>query len=296
MDNILLKLINKKQYELIGEGYVSKSYRFIINSKKYILLQGQLLDSFSCYQQSYNNITFLFNKGTPLIKSVKIPFEGLLLIKPKENNIFLKNGALIYEEIAGNIFYLKYLNKINKENISNKISIFLKELYLIPININNIPKAKNKIISEFNNDIEIISNYLKEKGNDIEKINKYKKDFLDYIKDFNDLHYIHGDLWEENMIISNDYQDLIGIVDFDNFNLGDIAKDYATLFDLGIDFINILIEKNKECFQNKEDFVKRIKIYQKKIEIEDFAYILRNNNLKWRINKKIENLKKLCLI
>ena len=53
MDNILLDLINKKQYEFIGEGYISKSFRFIINNKKYILLQGQLSDSFSCYIRSY---------------------------------------------------------------------------------------------------------------------------------------------------------------------------------------------------------------------------------------------------
>ena len=128
------------------------------------------------------------------------------------------------------------------------------------------------------------------------KINNFKEEFLEYIKDFNDFHYIHGDLWEENMIISYDYQDLVGIVDFDNFSLGDVAKDYATLLDLGFDFIDMLLNKNIKCFKNKEEFIKRIKIYQKKIEIEDLAYILRDNNLKWRINSKIENLKELCLI
>ena len=294
MENILLNLINKKEYELIGEGYISKSYRFILNSKKYILLQGQLSDSFPCYNQSYNNIMVLFNKGNSYIKSVKIPDKGIELIKPNEKNNFLKNGALIYEEIEGFIFYEKYFNKINKENISNKLSLFLRELYLIPINNTDIPQAKNKIISEFNDDIETIYSHFK--GNNMGKINNFKEEFLEYIKDFNDFHYIHGDLWEENMIISYDYQDLVGIVDFDNFSLGDIAKDYATLLDLGFDFIDILLNKNIKCYKNKEEFIKRIKIYQKKIEIEDLAYILRDNNLKWRINSKIENLKELCLI
>jgi hypothetical protein len=294
MENILLNLINKKEYELIGEGYISKSYRFILNSKKYILLQGQLFDSFPCYNQSYNNIMFLFNKGKSYIKSVKIPDKGIELIKPNEKNNFLKNGALIYEEIEGFIFYKKYFNKINKENISNKLSLFLNELYIIPINNNDIPQAKNKIISEFNDDIKTINSHFK--GNNMGKINNFKEEFLEYIKDFNDFHYIHGDLWEENMIISYDYQDLIGIVDFDNFSLGDIAKDYAALLDLGFDFIDMLLNKNIKCYKNKEEFVKRIKIYQKKIEIEDLAYILRDNNLKWRINSKMENLKELCLI
>ena len=294
MENILINLINKKEYELIGEGYISKSYRFIINSKKYILLQGQLSDSFPCYIQSYNNIMFLFNKGNCYIKSVKIPYKGIELINPNEKNNFLKNGALIYEEIEGLVFYEKYFNKINKENISIKLSLFLYELYLIPIKNSDIAIAKDKIISDFNCDIETINDYFK--GNNMDKINDFKEEFLEYIKVFDDFHYIHGDLWQENMIISYDFQDLIGIVDFDNLSIGDIAKDHATLLDLGFDFIDIILNKNKKSYKDKEDFVKRIKIYQKKIEIEDMAYILRDNNLKWRINSKMENLKELCLI
>ena len=294
MDNILLDLINKKQYEFIGEGYISKSFRFIINNKKYILLQGQLSDSFSCYIRSYNNIKFLSNKENPYIISINIPSKGIELIKPNENNIFLKNGALIYEEINGLILSEKYFNKINIDNISNKLSLFLKELYLIPVNISDIQNAKNKIISEFNDDIEIIKNYFDEKK--FEKINNFKNEFLEYIKNFNEFHYVHGDLWEENMIISDDYQELIGIVDFDNFGIGDNAKDYASLLDLGFDFVNNLINKNEKYIKNKNEFIERIKLYQKKIELEDLAYILRDNNLAWRMDSKIKNLENLHLI
>ena len=294
MENILLDLINKKEYELLGEGYNSKSYRFIINSKKYILLQGQILESFICYEQSYNNIKFINNKGNPYIKSVKIPNAGINIIQPNEKNIFFKNGCLFYEEIEGLIFYEKYFNKINVDNITNKLTNFFQELYQIPINISDIPKAKNKIISQFNDDIETVKDYFKEKN--INKISEFKKEFLEYINKFDDYHYIHGDLWEENMIISDDYHELIGVVDFDNFGLGDIAKDFATLLDLGFDFVNLLVNKNGNCFKDKDDFIKRIKLYQKKIEIEDLAYILRNDNLKWRLSSKLENLKNLYLI
>ena len=294
MENILLNLINKKEYELLGEGYISKSYRFIINSKKYILLQGQISDSFTCYFQSYNNIKFINNEGNPFIKSLKIPNKGINIIQPNEKNIFLKYGCLFYEEIEGLIFYEKYFEKINIENIANKLSSFLYELYLIPVNINDIPKVKSKIISLFNDDVETIKNYFN--GKNLDKINEFEKEFLEYINEFDDYHYTHGDLWEENIIISDDYQELVGVVDFDNFGLGDIAKDYASMLDLGFDFVNLLINKNEKCFKDKEDFIRRIKIYQKKIEIEDLAYILKNDNLKWRLNSKIENLKNLCLI
>ena len=294
MENILLNLINKKEYELLGEGYISKSYRFIINSKKYILLQGQISDSFTCYFQSYNNIKFINNEGNPFIKSLKIPNKGINMIEPNEKNIFFKYGCLFYEEIEGLIFYEKYFEKINIENIANKLSSFLYELYLIPVNINDIPKVKSKIISLFNDDVETIKNYFN--GKNLDKINEFEKEFLEYINEFDDYHYTHGDLWEENIIISDDYQELVGVVDFDNFGLGDIAKDYASMLDLGFDFVNLLINKNEKCFKDKEDFIRRIKIYQKKIEIEDLAYILKNDNLKWRLNSKIENLKNLCLI
>ena len=294
MENILLELINKKEYEYIGEGYNSKSYRFIINSKKYILLKGQISESSICYEQSYKSIKFLNNEGNPYIKSVKIPNKGIIVIKPNDKNIFFKNGCLFYEEIEGLIFYEKYFNKINKENIANKLSAFLYELYNIPINNSDVQRAKNYIISQFNGDIETVKNYFE--GKNIDKINEFEKEFLEYFNEFDDYHYTHGDLWEENMIISDDYQDLIGIVDFDNFILGDIAKDFASLLDLGFDFVNLLVQKNEKCFKDKNEFIKRIKLYEKKIIIDDLAYILGSDNLKWRLNSKLEELKKLCLI
>ena len=55
------------------------------------------------------------------------------------------------------ILYEKYFNKINKENLSSKLSLFLNELYLIPIKESDIPKSKNKIIFELKEDIEIIN-------------------------------------------------------------------------------------------------------------------------------------------
>ena len=215
------------------------------------------------------------------------PYKGIKLINPDINNIFLKNGALLYEEIKGLILYEKYFNKINKENLSSKLSLFLNELYLIPIKESDIPKSKNKIIFEFKEDIEIINDFLK--GNGVEKINNFKNEFLEYINVFNDFHYIHGDLWEENMIISEDYQDLIGIVDFDNFSIGDIAKDYATLLDLGFDFINILINKNEKCIKNRDEFVKRIKLYEYSKKYYKYHSLIGDSAL-FIQNKKYDNI------
>jgi len=294
MEEIVLNLINSSKYELLGEGFISKSYKLEINSEKYILLQGQISDSYDCYLKSFNNLKFLFNENNPLIKSVQFPSNKISLIKPNQNYPFFKYGGLLYIEIKGLVFYEKYFDKINIEKISTTISKFLKELYCIPINKDDIERVRNKMIKSFNSDMLIIKKYFGIEN--IDKINAFENEYLNYINSFDDFHYTHGDFWQENMIISEDYQDIVGVVDFDNFGLGDIAKDYASLLDFGFDFINVLIDKTKDIIQDKEDFIKRIKIYEKFIELEDVAYILKYENLKGRLNSKLENLKKLNLI
>jgi aminoglycoside phosphotransferase len=158
------------------------------------------------------------------------------------------------------VFYEKYFDKINIEKVTTTISKFLKELYCIPINKDNVQKARNKMKKSFNSDMLTIKKYF---GNEnIDKINAFENEYLDYLNNFDDFHYTHGDFWQENMIISEDYQDIVGVVDFDNFGLGDIAKDYASLLDFGFDFINILLDKTKDIIQDKENFIKRIKLFK----------------------------------
>ena len=295
MEDSLLNLINSNscKCELLGEGFISKSYKLEINSKNYIILQGQIEDSYNCYSQSYNNLIFLYNNGNPLIKSLKIPINDINLINPSQKNSFFKYGGLVYLEIQGFIFYEKYFDKVNIDNITDTISLFFKELYSIPINKDDIIKVKNNKISEFKSDIQAIKNYFKDKN--INELITFEKEYLDYLNNFQDYHYIHGDLWEENMIISKDLKNLVGLVDFDNFGINDMAKDYASLLDFGIEFIYILIEKTKDIIKNKNDFMKRIKIYEKLIEIEDFAYVLKNN-IESKFESKLKNLKKLNLV
>lgn len=296
MEENILNLIKSNKYSVLGEGFISKSYRLIINSKKYILLQGQIKDSYKCYSKSFYSINFLLNNGKPLIKSIKIPFNEINLIKPNPNNEFFKFGGLIYIEIEGLIFYEKYFDKINIEKITDSISNFLKELYRIPINENDIKEIRLKNLKKYTKDFKLISNYFKENNINCDRFKNLENEYIDYIHKFEDFHYIHGDLWEENMIISEDYQNLIGVVDFDEFGISDSAKDYASLLDFGFEFIYKLIDKNKDIIKSKEEFIKRIKMYQKLIEIEDFAYILRDKNLFHKLPFKLKNLEKLDLI
>lgn len=290
----IYNLIKLKKYKSLGTGYVSKAYEIELKGKKFIILQGQIQESYKYYNFSYNNLKFLYNNGNPYIKSVKFPNKELNLIKPMTNNDFFKNGALMYKEIEGIVLYEKYFNKINIENITDSIAKFLIELYKIPVDKNKLAQYREAQINVFSRNINNVKNYFNNKN--IDKLIKYEKEYLDYINSFEDFHYTHGDFWNENLIISEDYQNLIGVIDFDNFGINDIARDYAALFTLGYDFINKIIEKSGEIIKNKEDFIKRVKIYEKFIIIGCFAFININNNKKERIEHHLEQLKNANLI
>ena len=294
MEEEISNLIKDKKYKILGTGYVSNAYEIELQNKKYIILQGQINDSFKYYNFSYNNLIFLINNGNFYIKSVKFPNEELNLINPIKEDEFFKNGALMYIAIDGIVFYEKYLNKINIENITNSIAMFFIELYKIPINKNKIKDYREDQIKVFTRNINNVKNYFEYKN--IDKLNKYELEYLDYINSFEDFHYTHGDFWQENLIISEDYQNLVGIIDFDNFGVNDIARDYAALFNLGYDFINKIIEKSGEIIKDKEDFIKRVRIYEKFIIIGCFAFINMNNNKKERLEVHLNQLKKVDLI
>lgn len=294
MEEEISNLIKAKKYKILGTGYVSNAYEIELQNKKYIILQGQINDSFKYYKFSYNNLIFLINNGNFYIKSVKFPNEELNLINPIKEDEFFKNGALMYIAIDGIVFYEKYFNKINIENITNSIAMFFIELYKIPINKNKIKVYREDQIKVFTRNINNVKNYFEYKN--IDKLNKYELEYLDYINSFEDFHYTHGDFWQENLIISEDYQNLVGIIDFDNFGVNDIARDYAALFNLGYDFINKIIEKSGEIIKDKEDFIKRVRIYEKFIIIGCFAFINMNNNKKERLEVHLNQLKKVDLI
>ena len=294
MDKNILSLIEKKKYRQLGTGYISNAYEIEYNNNKYIILQGQISVSFKYYQFSYNNLIFLINNGNSYIKSVKIPCEELRLIQPSQKEDFFKNGAFMYKLIEGIVFYEKYFNKINIENITNSIAKFLIELYKIPVNKGGVERYKKDQINILTNNINNVKNYLN--NINVEKLVSFQNEYLGYINKFEDFHYIHGDFWQENLIISNNYQNLIGVIDFDNFGIGDIARDYAALFNLGFNFINKIIEKTQEIIEDKDNFIKRINIYIKFIIIGCFSFLYINNKDSKNIEKQLKLLKKYDLI
>ena len=97
------------------------------------------------------------------------------------------------------------------------------------------------------------------------------------------------------MIISNDYQNLLGIIDFDNFGIGDNALDFATLSDFGYDFINIVLNKCN-FIKDKKEFIIKIKMFEKWVYLDDFYYLFSNWKKDDMLIKEIDEMKKLNFI
>ena len=97
------------------------------------------------------------------------------------------------------------------------------------------------------------------------------------------------------MIISNDYQNLLGIIDFDNFGIGDNALDFATLSDFGYDFIHIVLNKCN-FIKDKKEFIIKIKMFEKWVYLDDFYYLFSNWKKDDMLIKEIDEMKKLNFI
>ena len=52
---------------------------------------------------------------------------------------------------------------------------------------------------------------------------------------------LHGDLWYENILLSPDGKKVVGVLDFENFGLGDPAADFMTQLYVGEDFAGAVL-------------------------------------------------------
>ena len=123
--------------------------------------------------------------------------------------------------------------------------------------------------------------------NEYDKIIKWSNEYKNYLLSFDDYHFIHGDLWYENYIL-NEYNELVGIVDFENAGIGDPANDIVPLYYLGQDFVNKFLKYYK---YNNSEVIKRIPMLIKAREICYFKYII--DNYPEEINDQIDKIKKV---
>ena len=248
--------INSKKY--INEGFNSKAY--IINDK-YILLEGVNKNSYNNYIKYMNNIKHLNS-----IKSLKIPKITKLIVPNNE----YPYGALVYEMIKGRGFIEKDIKVVNLDSIAKKLAEFMNEIYDIKINFDKKSYIDNEM-TKMEQSILALKDYLND-NNEYEKIIEWSKEYRNYLLNFDDFHFVHGDLWYENYIL-NEHNEIIGIVDFENAGIGDPANDIVPLNYLGQDFINKFLYYYK--YKNNE-LINRIPILIKAREICNFNNVINN--------------------
>lgn len=238
--------------------YLSEGYRSIVYlHNNYIILKGKNKESYN----TYKNDLIILNKISKYIKSIKIPSEVKLI----KRNLNYPYGGLKYKLIEENVFNYLNKDKYNLDNIAFKLSSFLNELHSIPINYNK-EEIINKEKELIEKNIKLLVNYLD--SNYLEKINKFKKEYYSYFETYCDYSLIHGDLWYENYIFSNDLE-LVGVIDFEKSCIFMREYDFVPLLYIG----NNLLEKTIKHY--KYDFnLRLINLLFIRRELVSFEYIL----------------------
>lgn len=160
----------------------------------------------------------------------------------------------------------------------------MNELYEVPV----IFDKKIYVEQELNNakiNLELLREYLDDEKYSL-LLNWYNE-YIEYLSEFDNYHFIHGDLWYENYIL-DDNDELTGIIDFENAKYGDPASDISALCYLGNEFINLFLKYYKN---SDKDIEKRINMFIKAREVMSFENMV--NNFPEEINEQIEKIKKV---
>lgn len=261
---------NKSDFIKIGEGSTSKAYMY---DKNYVLLVGKRDDSFEIYKKLKKNLDLLEGK----INSIRIPSKSKV-IKPCEDYPL---GAMTYLYVEGNELKKRIhtCTKEQKRNIGKKLAEFVFEMQNIN---NNLDKNKEIEINnnKFKNSIELIKPYLS--NEEKIKLERIAINYNDFMK--NSIFCMtHGDLQEENLIVDK-YNNLIGIIDFGNmeYYVPEIEFDSMMNYDLSI------FEAMLENFKGKTE-INNIRLVGLVRRIRFFKHIV-NKNYK-SILKEVEEIK-----
>ena len=108
--------------------------------------------------------------------------------------------------IKGHTFTKSYIDKVDKEQLAKKLADFMNELYEVPV----IFDKKIYVEQELNNakiNLELLREYLDDEKYSL-LLNWYNE-YIEYLSEFDNYHFIHGDLWYENYIL-DDNDELTG--------------------------------------------------------------------------------------
>lgn len=239
----------------LNEGYRSISYLTLDN---YIILKGKNEEAYLSYQHDIK----VLKEIKKYITCVKIPQDITLIEKSKD----YPYGGLKYKLIKGKVFNYNDQEIYNMNAIASKLGGFLNELHGIRVNYNKeevINHEKNRV----ERNIKLLFNYLSYQ--DKENVKKWQEEYYQELDCYTDYCLVHGDLWYENYIITEDGQDLKGIIDFENTSIFMKEYDFVPFLYISKEFLEQVIKSYHGNINRKLIdllFVRR--------EICSFLYIL----------------------
>lgn len=264
--------MNKENCKKIGEGAVSIAY---LCDKNRILLKGKRKDSFESYQKLKNNLDLLNGK----IKSIKIP-SNAKIIEPCEKYSL---GAISYLYVEGEELKNKIhdCSKEQKSEIGKRLAEFISEMQ----NINTSLNKDNEI--EINNGklkkaIELIKPYLNKE--EIIKMEKVSMNYNNFMISSN-FYITHGDLQEENLIL-DDNNNLVGIIDFGNMEYYVQEIEFDSMMNYDLDIFEAMLNNYKGQIE-----INNIKLIGLVRRVRFFKHILNNDN--FDTLKEVEEIKTL---
>ncbi|MBQ7308119.1 MAG: aminoglycoside phosphotransferase family protein [Clostridia bacterium] len=248
-------MINYKIKKELNSGLNSTAF---LLDNKYIQLVGKQSECIETYRDLKDNSDLLKNKLT----CVDFPCD-MLLIEPNQEYPF---GSLIYPIVKGNPLNIQKLSQNQLTEIAKRLVEFNQELHNLNIHWDR-EWSINHEMEKVNRNIEILKDFLNIK--EINLLKKYSTIFNNYLNSKKNFCITHGDLWSDNIIVNND-NFLTGIIDFGNMAYFLPEVDYASLWNMSNNFIDIMLP-----FSNEDITKESINLFIMHRELCSFEYIIK---------------------
>ncbi len=268
----LKKYLNYETIKFLNEGFRSRAYNI---DNKYIFLEGINENSYISFKDDKDKLDFLKDK----INNIDIPKDVILIEKDAE----FKFGGLIYPMIKGKVFNYDEINKYNLNAIAKSLSDFLNQLHSIKTKYNKkeiIDKERESI----NYNVSLLKKYLN--NAELDKVLKWKEKYFKYLSSIKSLSLVHGDLWYENLILSQDGKALNGIIDFENMTTFIREVDLVPTLYINEEFLDKILKNYKFKVKKEEIYL----LYQRR-EIISFKFMA--DNFPEEIDEQLDKIKEI---
>ena len=206
----------------LGEGYASE----VVESKNGLVFK---IAKNHRVQKTYKREHTLLKLLSSKIKGFDIPYPEYYI----ESSNSFPYGLLGYKKIEGEILDPEKIRGGNLRTIASRIADFLLQIHSIDtsspeitdLGLETCPPPLEEIKHTWIN----VSDWLRSNLNEEEyfKMHDFWKEAELFLQsDMQPVRVVHGDIWFEN-ILTDKESHVVGVIDFGNVKIGDIAIDFA---------------------------------------------------------------------